>query len=283
MISLLLSNLQFLLLLLIQALSSSSLVVNGFETSSLHTPRRRLFSLSATTDDALDFRLDPYSEFAHSLLSERLGLSPRQQEQVQQYCEMIVEWNQKINLVSRKDCSLEVVFGRHVLPCLAPTVIVELADHRENHQKIVDVGTGGGFPGIPMAIALPSCQFVLVDSVGKKLTAVHDMVTRLGLTNVETMHARAEQVHGSFDWCVGRSVASLPKYCGWMHHLLKPDTGKLLYIIGGQVPEGAEQDYGIQELLLMDGDDNNNAPVMSEKRILIFGENTVGNMAKLDS
>lgn len=238
------------------------------------------------------FELDPSSNLAQDLMTTKLGLSEGQQQKLVDYCDLIVEWNDKINLISRKDCRREVVFGRHILPCLAPILLAPSSSSSPDFQiqpgnKVADIGTGGGLPGIPLAICYPEANFLLIDSVGKKLKAVDDMIERLGLKNAYTQHNRAEHVVSDggqaasqcFDWCVGRSVASLPTFCSWMHHLLKPSTGKLLYIIGGNVPESssAECDESIHDLLQLasDGDE-----LVSEKRLLVFGQKSVLDMAR---
>jgi 16S rRNA (guanine527-N7)-methyltransferase len=258
-------------------------------------------SPSSSSSSSVLLQLDPNSRYANYLLSDMLGLSATQCDQLRTYCELIVEWNEKINLVSRKDCSVDTVFGRHVLPCLAPVLVFNNNSAQQQQQRqlllqegqnVVDVGTGGGFPGIPLAICFPKCRFLLVDSVNKKLVAVQDMVSRLQLDNVKTMHSRAEQIQKDrrqqqFDWCVGRSVASLPTYCHWIQHLLKPSTGKLLYIVGGNVPEApqAQCDYSIHDLFTAtscddDGTDWEGSGLISEKRILIFEASAVKRMAK---
>ena len=249
---------------------------------SVDDPSRDSSSSSSLSSVLLE--LDPNGPYANFLLSEKLGLSTTQCDQLRRYCDLIVEWNDKINLVSRKDCTVDTVFGRHVVPCLAP-VLLDSSQQLQDGQRVIDVGTGGGFPGIPMAICYPQCQFLLVDSVGKKLLAVQDMVARLQLDNVQTKHSRAEQVTGQFDWCVGRSVASLPKYCSWIQHLLVPTNGKLLYIVGGDVPEAAQAVYerSIHDLFT-DGDNDKGmilegSSLISEKKILIFDVPAVQRMA----
>ena len=186
---------------------------------------------------------------------------------------LVVDWNDKINLISRKDCTPDVVFGRHILPSLAACQTGIL---QQEKMQIVDVGTGGGFPGLPLAIAYPNCEFLLVDSVGKKLTAVQDMAAQLGLTNVQTHHGRAELLQSQkYDLCVGRSVAAIPTYCFWIHKLLKKGSGKLLYMIGGDIDERimrqAEMDKEIDELL--------QCPGVSDKRVLVFPQAAVASIA----
>lgn len=227
------------------------------------------------------FQLDPESDEARRLIQTKLGLSPQQHGQLVEYAALVVEWNERINLVSRKDCNLQVVFGRHVLPCLAPVALKESGI--QYGSQVIDIGTGGGLPGIPLAIAYPDAEFLLVDSVGKKLTAVDDMIERIGLTNVQTKHARAEDIQErTFDYCVGRSVASLSRFCGWMSHLLKPETGKLMYIIGGDVPESclAEYDEEIHCLIVAEDDHDENLSLISDKRLLVFPQKAVQQMGK---
>ena len=255
---------------------------------------------SEPTDDSsaesLSFELDPDSALAQEMLTSKLQLTDQQQRQLIDYCDLIVEWNDKINLISRKDCNRNVVFGRHILPCLAPILLPSSENEQQNQiieagSKVIDVGTGGGLPGIPLAICHPEADFLLVDSVGKELKAVDDIIKRLQLQNAKTQHNRAEQVvtddgktSECFDWCVGRSVASLPKYCSWTHHLLKP-TGKLMYIIGGDVPEAsiAECDESVHELIMTpaNGLSESRLVPVSDKRILVFPKDAVVTMAKV--
>ena len=273
-----------------------------------HSTIPSLLSLSSSKDDtsttpeqvsssslsSFSFAMDPDSDTAHQLLSS-LNLSDHQQQQLVAYADLFVEWNDKINLISRKDCSRAVVFGRHILPCLAPLALP--GEHRiPAGARVVDVGTGGGLPGIPLAIGHADATFLLVDSVGKKLRAVDDMIERLGLENVQTQHTRAEHVmtqdgktSACFDWCVGRSVASLPTFGSWMHHLLVPAKGTLLYMIGGDVPEAhlADCDVPIHELLVAasspqrdDNDEDSEMELLSDKRLLVFSQKSVQDMAK---
>lgn len=181
--------------------------------------------------------LEPDSLESRHLVVNALGLSETQFGQLVQLSHLICEWNDRINLVSRKDCTPALVWTRHVLPSVAAYGITKVATTGQNPlstaQSVVDVGTGGGFPGLPLAISYPNAQFVLLDSVGKKLMAVRDMAQRLGLNNVETHHGRAEEYRPPngrrFDVATGRSVSNVPQFCSWMHHLV---GGHLLYWIG---------------------------------------------------
>jgi 16S rRNA (guanine527-N7)-methyltransferase len=217
---------------------------------------------SETSSTSLDYAMEPDSVEAQSIL-ENLGLSDIQRNQLISLSKLVVEWNDRINLISRKDCSVPVVFGRHVLPCLAPLGFDVPIIH--DNQLVVDVGTGGGFPGLPLAIAYPEVNFLLVDSVGKKLGAVQNMADRLGLPNVRTHHGRAEELQQSFDVCVGRSVAPIPKYCFWIQRLLKKE-GKLCYMIGGDIDE----ELLSQTTLNVSIDQLLNHPGASDKRVLVF-------------
>ena len=146
------------------------------------------------------------------------------------------EWNLKINVVSRKD--IDELYLRHVLHSLG---IAKIIDFKKG-TKILDVGTGGGFPGIPLAILFPECSFYLVDSINKKLKVVNAVVENLGLTNVETSHSRVEDVDGLYDFIVSRAVTAMPMFVSWVkkkvskksNHSLK---NGILYLKGGDLTE----------------------------------------------
>ena len=123
---------------------------------------------------------------------------------------LLREWNAKINLISRKD--IEYLETRHLSHCLAITNHLKLM----SGARIMDVGTGGGFPGIIMAICYPQANFTLIDSIGKKITVVQDLMDRLGLKNVEARQCRAEDVKKQFDFVTGRAVKNLPEYFSWI-------------------------------------------------------------------
>lgn len=220
------------------------------------------------------WELDPTSDLAKTIVIDQLGLDSDQLEKLQQLALLVTDWNDKINLVSRKDCSPATVFGRHILPSLAVCAVKD--SPLQSAKTLVDVGTGGGFPGLPLAIAFPDMEMVLLDSVGKKLTAVQDMVDELKLTNVVTHHGRAEDFsERKFDVATGRSVSAIPQFCTWMQKLLKPDSGRLMYWIGGDVPANVLNKATANELITA------LVPNMeSDKRILTFPQAAVKKIAR---
>ena len=125
------------------------------------------------------------------------------------------EWNEKVNLISRKD--IEYLDQRHLAHCLAITNHLKL----EDGARILDVGTGGGFPGAIMAICYPQAKFTLIDSIGKKVAVVQDIVDRLCLKNVEVRQIRAEEVRTQFDFITGRAVKNLPEFFSWIEGNLR--------------------------------------------------------------
>lgn len=146
------------------------------------------------------------------------------------------DWNLKINVVSRKD--IEELYLRHVLHSLAIAKVIQF----KNGTKIMDVGTGGGFPGIPLAILFPECSFHLVDSIAKKLRVVDEVVEGLGLTNVKTTHCRVEDVKETYDFIVSRAVAAMPTFVHWVKgKVAKKQNNQLkngiLYLKGGDLTQ----------------------------------------------
>ena len=126
------------------------------------------------------------------------------------------EWNNRINVISRKD--IDHLYERHVLHSLAIAKIISFARDAE----VLDVGTGGGFPGIPLAILFPETNFHLIDSIGKKLKVVDAVVEALQLQNVTTQHIRAEQLAGKYDFAVSRAVTSISAFLPWMKDKFSP-------------------------------------------------------------
>jgi 16S rRNA (guanine527-N7)-methyltransferase len=144
------------------------------------------------------------------------------------------EWNEKINLVSRKD--IEFLYEKHILHSLAIARII----HFSEGTSVLDVGTGGGFPGIPLAIYFPDVQFTLVDSIGKKIKVVQDIAKALNLKNVTALHARVEEIQGVYDFVTGRAVTDLNVFYGWVKKKIKKTQQNglpngILYLKGGEL------------------------------------------------
>jgi 16S rRNA (guanine527-N7)-methyltransferase len=142
-------------------------------------------------------------------------LTPTQQAQFEQLLPLYQEWNEQINVISRKD--IDELYLRHVLHSLSIAKVLKFQPGTE----ILDLGTGGGFPGIPLAILFPEVKFHLVDSIGKKIKVVQAVADGLGLTNVTATHSRAEDVKGKYDFVVSRAVAELGKLLQWTRKHLK--------------------------------------------------------------
>lgn len=163
-------------------------------------------------------------------------LTPVQLQQFEQLDSLYRDWNAKINLISRKD--IEQLYERHVLHSLGIAKVITF----KAGTDILDVGTGGGFPGIPLAILFPECHFHLVDSIGKKIKVVQEVAAALGLSNVEAEQARAEQLPDKYDFVVSRAVTDVKEFYGWVRTKFnKPYQHKLrngiLYLKGGDLTE----------------------------------------------
>ncbi|WP_299763328.1 16S rRNA (guanine(527)-N(7))-methyltransferase RsmG [uncultured Dokdonia sp.] len=161
------------------------------------------------------------------------------EEQIAQFSklkDLYKDWNLKINVVSRKD--IDEIYLRHVLHSLGIAKVMKF----QEGAHVLDVGTGGGFPGIPLAILFPETQFHLVDSIGKKIKVVDEVVLGLGLTNVKTTNDRVENVPGQYDFIVSRAVAQMETFVRWVRsHIKKKSTHELknglLYLKGGDLTE----------------------------------------------
>lgn len=163
-------------------------------------------------------------------------LSQRQREQFAAMVPLYEDWNSKINLISRKD--MDNFVEHHVLHSLAIAKVQPF----KSMSEILDVGTGGGFPGIPLAIMFPDARFYLIDSIGKKIKVVQDVIEKLELKNCRAEQIRAEQVDGDFDFIVSRAVTALPEFVGWVRgKVSKTNYHKLrngiLYLKGGDLEE----------------------------------------------
>ena len=146
------------------------------------------------------------------------------------------DWNLKINVVSRKD--IDELYLRHVLHSLGIAKVMSFLPN----SKVLDVGTGGGFPGIPLAILYPETQFHLVDSIAKKLKVVNEVIDGLGLTNVKTSHDRVENINDHFDFIVSRAVAVMPTFVHWVKGKIAKEQkhdlkNGILYLKGGDLSE----------------------------------------------
>jgi len=165
--------------------------------------------------------------------------TPQQINQFEQLKDLYAHWNQQINVISRKD--IDLLYERHVLHSLGISKVINFKDGSE----ILDVGTGGGFPGIPLAIAYPNCKFLLVDSIGKKIKVVNEIANALQLKNVTAIHARAEDVKEKFDFIVSRAVTEFPVFYNWVKNKIKKENNKklnngILYLKGGDL----EKEFG---------------------------------------
>lgn len=142
--------------------------------------------------------------------------TPAQLQQFQQLEELYKEWNEKINVISRKD--IDSLYEKHVLHSLSIAAVFQF----QPGTSIIDLGTGGGFPGIPLAIFFPEVQFHLTDSIGKKLKVVNEVASAIGLKNVTTQHTRTEEIQNrKFDFVVSRAVAPLRDLWRWSLPILK--------------------------------------------------------------
>lgn len=141
-------------------------------------------------------------------------LSPLQIEQLSQLGDLYTDWNSKINVISRKD--IENIYSHHVLHSMGLAKVFQFKDG----SKVMDLGTGGGFPGIPLAILFPKVEFLLVDSIGKKVRVTQEVADAIGLKNVRTQQARAEELKEKFDFVVTRAVAVLPKLVNWTRRVI---------------------------------------------------------------
>ena len=163
-------------------------------------------------------------------------LTPTQLAQYTQVVSLYKEWNARINVISRKD--MEHFVLHHLLHSLGIAKIHPFSAG----LKVLDVGTGGGFPGIPLAILYPEVSFHLVDSIGKKIKVVQEVATALSLTNVTFQQARVETLEGQYDYIVSRAVTQMADFYKLTKHLLKPvankgDKREILYLKGGDLTE----------------------------------------------
>lgn len=177
------------------------------------------------------------------------NLNKAQLEQLKGLKELYEAWNAQINVISRKD--IDSFYERHVLHSLGIAKVLQLSEG----AKVLDVGTGGGFPGVPLAIFYPDAKFILVDSIGKKIKVVDEVVKSLGLKNVEAYHQRAENVNGQFDYVISRAVTHIDKFIPWVKDKIKPGKANqsfgngIYYLKGGDLEEELQS---LRDYLLID-------------------------------
>ena len=161
------------------------------------------------------------------------NITPEQQRQFEMLTPLYEDWNSKINVVSRKD--IDKLQLHHVLHSLAIARFADMAGIFTPGTTVMDVGTGGGFPGIPLAIMYPQVDFLLVDSIGKKIKVVQEVATALGLKNVKAVKARAEEIDRQFDFVVSRAVTDLGNFLPWVKGKY---TKGVIYLKGGDLSAG---------------------------------------------
>jgi len=170
------------------------------------------------------------------LIKKYFDLTPKQYDQFERLYSLYEDWNSKINVISRKN--IDKLYTNHVLHSLGIAKVVNFLDDTD----ILDVGTGGGFPGIPLAILFPETRFHLVDSIGKKLKVVEAIANDLNLKNIKTTHDRAENIKGGYDFIVSRAVTKMPEFVKWVKGKTKKDSkhrleNGVLYLKGGDLTE----------------------------------------------
>lgn len=163
-------------------------------------------------------------------------ITPLQQQQFAQLQGLYEHWNAQINVISRKD--IELLYERHVLHSLGIAKVMRF----KPKTKVMDVGCGGGFPGIPLAILFPEASFYLVDSIGKKIKVVNEIAAALDLKNVRAEHKRAEEVKEKFEFIVSRAVTEFPAFYRWVQNKFSKDQfnalpNGILYLKGGDLSE----------------------------------------------
>ena len=164
------------------------------------------------------------------------SLTEHQKEQFRALYALYADWNAKINVVSRKD--FEQLYLRHVLHSLAIAKVCQF----EAGAKVLDVGCGGGFPSVPLAIMFPEVQFISADSIGKKITVVKGVCEGAGITNIDARHTRVEQIPEKFDYVISRAVTEMPQFVKWIWSKIeRGQKGTLpngiLYLKGGDLTE----------------------------------------------
>ena len=163
-------------------------------------------------------------------------ITDEQKQQFEKLEQLYTEWNEKINVISRKD--MDGLYEKHILHSLGIAKVMPFADG----TKVLDIGTGGGFPGIPLAILFPEVSFTLIDSIGKKIKVVEAVSEGLGLKNVTAVHGRAEKLKEKFHFVVSRAVTQMPEFLRWLKGKFEKEQfnekhNGVLYLKGGDFAE----------------------------------------------
>ncbi len=173
------------------------------------------------------------------------GITAEQRERFTRMGLLYAEWNERVNLISRKD--FEHLYERHILHSLGIAKVVQF----KKGTRIVDVGTGGGFPLVPLAVLFPHCTFHGIDGIGKKIAAVQGVIEGLGLTNCTAEQVRSEDHKQRYDSMVSRAVTTLPEFLRMTKHLVPKGAGRLFYLKGGELADEllpVKQRYHVHEL-----------------------------------
>ena len=174
------------------------------------------------------------------IIKKYFPLTSEQEQRFTLLQDIYAKWNARINVISRKD--IDNLYERHVLHSLGIAKAIKF----KKTTSILDVGTGGGFPGIPLAILFPECNFLLIDSIGKKITVVNAVIKELGLNNVKAIQQRAKNINDEFDFIVSRAVAELSEFYALVKNKIKKECfndlhNGILYLKGGDMEKELEK------------------------------------------
>ncbi len=191
------------------------------------------------------------SKKMEEILKQFPNLTDNQRQQFERLQFLYEDWNSKINVISRKD--IDELYTRHVLHSLGIAKILEF----KPGSKIMDVGTGGGFPGIPLAILFPEVDFYLIDVIAKKIRVVNEVAIALGLINVKAEQKRAELVNQEFDFIVSRAVTNMPDFVSWVNGKIRKNSkhelqNGILYLKGGDLTEELKEYKKAEQFNLSD-------------------------------
>lgn len=196
-------------------------------------------------------------------------LTEEQKRQFTLMGDLYRDWNSKINVISRKD--IDNLYLHHILHSLSIAKVINFPDG----STVMDIGCGGGFPGIPLAVLFPNVNFKMIDSIGKKITVVKEVSSGLGLTNIETFNARAEEVNMQTDFVVSRAVTELHQFMNWSWKKIRGgDDRGLIYLKGGdledEIEEGLKGQKKVKEVTLYNISDFFDEEYFETKKILFI-------------